>query len=86
MQIIAASPVLEAFGNAKTVLNNNSSRFGKFTKILYSTDGDHGVVKGAIVGATLETYLLEKSRVIFQANKERNYHAFYFIWHGTFNV
>jgi len=82
MQIIAASPVLEAFGNAKTVLNNNSSRFGKFTKILYSTDGDHGVVKGAIVGATLETYLLEKSRVIFQANKERNYHAFYFVWHG----
>jgi len=63
-------------------LNNNSSRFGKFTKILYSTDGDHGVVKGAIVGATLETYLLEKSRVIFQSNKERNYHSFYFIWHG----
>jgi len=82
MQIIAASPVLEAFGNAKTVLNNNSSRFGKFTKILYSADGDHGVVKGAIVGATLETYLLEKSRVIFQADKERNYHSFYFIWHG----
>jgi myosin heavy subunit len=82
MQIIAASPVLEAFGNAKTVLNNNSSRFGKFTKVLYSADGDHGVVKGAIVGATLETYLLEKSRVIFQADKERNYHSFYFIWHG----
>jgi len=78
MQIMAASPILEAFGNAKTILNNNSSRFGKFTKLLYSMGG-RGYVKGTIVGSTLETYLLEKSRVVFQSPSERNYHSFYFV-------
>eukprot|EP00493_Phyllostaurus_siculus_P027220 UN27566 len=78
MQIMAASPILEAFGNAKTILNNNSSRFGKFTKLLYSMDG-RSHQKGSIVGSTLETYLLEKSRVVFQSPNERNYHSFYFV-------
>ena len=71
-QIIAASPILEAYGNAKTVLNNNSSRFGKFTKLLY--DVPEKAKFGTILGSYLETYLLEKSRVVFQAHNERNYH------------
>merc|ERR1719204_2990914 len=69
MQIMAASPILEAFGNAKTILNNNSSRFGKLTKLLYSMGG-RGYDRGEIVGSTLETYLLEKSRVVFQSPNE----------------
>jgi len=81
MQIMAASPILEAFGNAKTILNNNSSRFGKFTKLLYSMGGRRHA-RGEIVGSTLETYLLEKSRVVFQSKEERNYHSFYFIYAG----
>ncbi|ETO11692.1 hypothetical protein RFI_25684, partial [Reticulomyxa filosa] len=76
-QIIAASPILEAYGNAKTVMNNNSSRFGKFTKLLYNVP--EKAKQGHILGAYLETYLLEKSRVVFQANHERNYHIFYFL-------
>jgi len=76
-RIIQISPILEAMGNAKTLLNNNSSRFGKFTKVMYTAPGSPGVV-GAIVGSELETYLLEKSRVIFQSPNERNYHSFYF--------
>ena len=79
-QIIAASPILEAYGNAKTVLNNNSSRFGKFTKLLY--DVPEKAREGHILGSYLETYLLEKSRVVFQANNERNYHIPYFLYHG----
>jgi len=79
-QIIAASPILEAFGNAKTVLNNNSSRFGKFTKLLYERKGHQ--LDAIILGAFLETYLLEKSRVVFQARNERNYHVFYFFYSG----
>ncbi|KAI4897194.1 hypothetical protein NFI96_014895 [Prochilodus magdalenae] len=62
-------PILESFGNAKTILNNNSSRFGKYLHIHIR----HGVV----VGTSLSKYLLEKSRVVFQANEERNYHVFY---------
>ena len=76
-QIVAASPILESFGNAKTVMNNNSSRFGKFTKLLYSVPDNERT--GSILGSYLETYLLEKSRVVFQANNERNYHIFYFL-------
>merc|ERR1719361_2374650 len=79
-QIIAASPILEAYGNAKTVMNNNSSRFGKFTKLLY--DVPEKARQGTILGSYLETYLLEKSRVVYQSPNERNYHIPYFLYHG----
>ncbi|XP_021367481.1 myosin heavy chain, striated muscle-like [Mizuhopecten yessoensis] len=69
-QIIQANPVLEAYGNAKTTRNNNSSRFGKFIRI-------HFGPTGKIAGADIETYLLEKSRVTYQQSAERNYHIFY---------
>ena len=68
--VIRANPLLEAFGNAKTLLNNNSSRFGKFTKILIDK-------RGRIAGSRVDVYLLEKSRVVRQAEGERNYHIFY---------
>ncbi|KAM9091654.1 myosin-7 [Megaptera novaeangliae] len=69
-QIIQANPALEAFGNAKTVRNDNSSRFGKFIRI-------HFGATGKLASADIETYLLEKSRVIFQLRAERDYHIFY---------
>uniref|UniRef100_A0A096MEW6 Myosin motor domain-containing protein n=1 Tax=Poecilia formosa TaxID=48698 RepID=A0A096MEW6_POEFO len=67
-------PILESFGNAKTILNNNSSRFGKYLHI--------HILHGVVVGTSLSNYLLEKSRVVFQANKERNYHVFYELLEG----
>uniref|UniRef100_A0A8D3BTQ9 Uncharacterized protein n=1 Tax=Scophthalmus maximus TaxID=52904 RepID=A0A8D3BTQ9_SCOMX len=74
-QIIAANPLLEAYGNAKTVRNDNSSRFGKFIRIHFSTTGK-------LASADIETYLLEKSRVTFQLSAERSYHIFYQLMTG----
>ncbi|CAD6184254.1 unnamed protein product [Caenorhabditis auriculariae] len=74
--LLSAGPVLEAFGNAVTVQNNNSSRFGKFIKINYRENG-------MVSGANVEIYLLEKSRIIFQAKGERNYHVFYYLLEGA---
>ncbi|KAF3500010.1 hypothetical protein F2Q69_00041424 [Brassica cretica] len=71
-QVLESNPVLEAFGNAKTVRNNNSSRFGKFVEIQFDK-------QGRISGAAVRTYLLERSRVCQISDPERNYHCFYLL-------
>uniref|UniRef100_A0AAQ5YCS6 Myosin VC n=1 Tax=Amphiprion ocellaris TaxID=80972 RepID=A0AAQ5YCS6_AMPOC len=69
-KVLASNPITEAIGNAKTTRNDNSSRFGKYTEISFDR-------RYRIIGANMRTYLLEKSRVVFQADNERNYHIFY---------
>lgn len=69
-QILQANPILEAFGNAQTARNNNSSRFGKFVRISFTPDS-------SIAGANIDWYLLEKSRVVVRSDVERSFHVFY---------
>merc|ERR1712036_13923 len=69
-QIVATNPILESYGNAKTSRNDNSSRFGKFIRIHFTTSGK-------LCGCDIESYLLEKSRITQQQEVERSYHIFY---------
>lgn len=68
--VLQSNPILEAFGNARTIRNDNSSRFGKFIELLFDK-------QGRLLGAAIETYLLEKVRIPTQSENERNFHLFY---------
>jgi myosin-5 len=74
-QVLQSNPILESFGNARTLRNDNSSRFGKFVKIWFSRENQFGALR--LIGTTIETYLLEKVRLVRQARGERNFHIFY---------
>ena len=76
-RVLSSNPLLESFGNARTLKNDNSSRFGKFIKISFNTK------TGAIVGASICNYLLEKTRITTQIEGERNYHIFYQLFSGA---
>ncbi len=75
-RVLAANPILEAFGNAETIRNDNSSRFGKYTRLLFNS-------KRQMVGASLQTFLLERSRLLSQAEGERNFHIFHQLLSGA---
>ena len=76
-RVLSSNPLLESFGNARTLKNDNSSRFGKFIKISFNTES------GSIVGASISNYLLEKTRITAQIEGERNYHIFYQLFSGA---
>lgn len=77
-RLLDSNPILEAFGNAKTLRNDNSSRFGKLMKLHFDPSHNYG-----LHSASLETYLLEKSRVVSVAEGERNFHVFYQVIAGA---
>ena len=73
--VLQSNPILESFGNARTVNNDNSSRFGKFIELQFNDSG-------FLIGASIQTYLLEKVRLVHQSPDERNYHIFYEVLEG----
>ncbi|XP_074404622.1 myosin-IIIb isoform X4 [Zonotrichia albicollis] len=77
-KILQVNPLVEAFGNACTAINDNSSRFGKYLEMMFTPTG-------AVMGAKISEYLLEKSRVIKQAVGEKNFHIFYYIYAGLYH-
>ncbi|MEQ2214087.1 Myosin-IIIb, partial [Xenoophorus captivus] len=77
-KILQVNPLVEAFGNACTAINDNSSRFGKYLEMKFTPTG-------AVIGAKISEYLLEKSRVIKQAQGEKNFHIFYYIYAGLYH-